>query len=80
MTWFTIRMVIVISIINGWSTYQVDFVLVLTQANIEFDMYIKITQGIETKGGIRKTHILNILKNLYGNRQVYRVCKHHIAK
>ena len=36
--WFISRMVLVLSIINGWSSRQVDFVLTFPQANIEFDM------------------------------------------
>ena len=39
-------MVVVLSIINGWITFQVDLVLSFTQADIEFDMYMEITKGI----------------------------------
>ena len=45
-TWYTTRMVLVLSIINGWSARQVEFVLDFLQYNIEFDMYMEIPQGI----------------------------------
>ena len=67
-TWFTIRMVLVLSLINEWSTSQVEFVLAFPHANIEFDMYMEIPQNIETKGGSNTTHVLKLLKNLYGQR------------
>ena len=71
-TGFTIRMVLVLSIINGWITRQVNFFLLFIQANIEFNMYMEITQGIKTKGGSSTMHVLGILKNLYGHIQGYR--------
>ena len=74
------RIVLVLSIIDGCITHQVDLVLSFPQANIYFDIYMEITQGIETKGGIRTKHVLNILKNLYGHRQGYIVWKQHLAK
>ena len=41
-TWFTIKTVLVLSIINRWSTRQVDFVLAFPQANIKFNIYMEI--------------------------------------
>jgi hypothetical protein len=48
-TWFSIRLLLVLSILNNWHTRQVDFVLAYTQADIEFDMYMELPMGIETK-------------------------------
>jgi hypothetical protein len=48
---------------------QVDFVLAYTQADIEFNMYMELPAGIETKYGNGKTHILKLLKNLYSQKQ-----------
>ena len=73
-------MVLFLSIINGWSTHQVEFFLAFPQAEIEFEMYMKIPQGIETKGGSRTMHVLNLLKNLYGQRQGSRVWNQHLTK
>jgi hypothetical protein len=39
-TWFSIRLLLVLSILNKWYTRQVDFILAYPQADIEFDMYM----------------------------------------
>ena len=79
-TWFSIRLVLVLSIINKWYTKQVDFVLAYTQADIEFDMYMELPKGIETRYGDGKTHVLKLLKNLYGQKQAGRVWNQHLTK
>jgi uncharacterized membrane protein len=72
-TWFLIQLFLVLSILNKWHTRQVDFVLAYTQADIEFNMYMELPAGIETKYGNGKTHILKLLKNLYSQKQPRRV-------
>jgi hypothetical protein len=79
-TWFSIRLLLVLSILNKWHTRQVDFVLAYTQADIEFDMYMELPAGIETKYGNGKTHVLKLLKNLYGQKQAGRVWNQHLTK
>ena len=73
MTWFTIKMVLVLSIINGWSSRHMEFVLSFTRDSIEFDSYMEIPPGIKTEEGIRTENFIKLLKNLYGLRQVSRV-------
>jgi hypothetical protein len=68
-TWFSIYLVLILSIINKWYTKQVDFVLAYTQADIQFDMYMELPKGIKTKYSNGKTHVLKLLKNLYGQKQ-----------
>ena len=63
-TCFIINMVLFLFITNGWSTNQMDFILAFTQANIKFNVYMDIPQGIKTMWGSRKTHVLNLLKNI----------------
>ena len=57
-----------------------DFVLTFTKVNIEFDIYMEIPQGINTKGGSRTINVFNILKNLYGRRKVYRAWNQNLTK
>ncbi len=45
MTWFSIRLLIVIGIIFGWALGQVDFIMAYPQAPIECDMSMGITSG-----------------------------------
>jgi hypothetical protein len=79
-TWFSIRLLLVLSILNNWHTRQVDFVLAYTQADIEFDIYMELPMGIETKYGKGETHVLKLLKNLYGQKQAGRVWNQHLVK
>ena len=79
-TCFTIRMVLVLCTINGWSTHQLDFVLNITQDNIEFNMHMEIPQGIKTKGGISISQFLKLLKSINGQRKGYRVWNQNLNK
>lgn len=79
-TWFTIRLILVLALICGWKTRQIDFVLAYPQADIEFDMYMELPKGIETKYGNGKTHVLKLKKNLYGQKQAGRVWSEHRDK
>jgi hypothetical protein len=65
-TWFSLRTMLTLSLLYDWHTRQVDFILAYPQAPIEFDMYMELPKGIEMKDGNRKTHVLKLLKNLYG--------------
>jgi hypothetical protein len=56
---------LILSIIQGWSTRQLDFVMVYPQADISTDhVYIEIPKGFKFKGS-RDTHCLHVLKNIY---------------
>ena len=68
-TWFAIRLLIVIGIIFGWALRQVDFVMAYPQAPIECDMYMELPQGIRTSEGESKDHVLKLPKNIYGQKQ-----------
>jgi hypothetical protein len=48
-TWYTVRLLLILSILLGWHTRQIDFVLAYPQADIEYDMYMELPKGIETK-------------------------------
>ena len=78
--WISIRLILVLALLNNWHTRQIDFVLAYPQANIEFDMYMELPAGIETKYGNGKTHVLQLLKNLYGQKQAGRVWSQHMSK
>ena len=75
--WTTIRQFLVLSLLNGWETRQVDFVLAYPQADIECPMYMDIPQGYDCKGS-RKDHCLELKKNLYGQKQAGRVWNEYL--
>jgi hypothetical protein len=46
-TRFSIRLLIVIGILSGWSLRQCNFIMAYPQAPIECNMYIELPQGIQ---------------------------------
>ena len=72
-TWQTIHFFFVLTIIRGWRSHQIYFVLAYTQAPAEVLLYMKFPQGYDSKylpEGVRKgSHILKLLcNNIYGNK------------
>ena len=70
--WFSIRLFLTLALINNWHSRQVDFVLAYPQADIKTKLYMEIPQGFDYNGK-RKTHVLRLLKNIYGQKQAGRV-------
>jgi hypothetical protein len=68
-TWFAIRLMIIFRIIFCWALQQVDFVMAYPQAPIKIDIYMELPQGIQTKHGNSKEHVLKLEKNIYGQKQ-----------
>jgi hypothetical protein len=77
--WFSVRLISILSLLSGWNTKQVDFVLAYPQAPIEFDMFMNMPKGIQIDNGNRNTHVLKLLKNLYGQKQAGRVWNNHLT-
>ena len=75
--WASIRLHLILALINKHHTRQIDFVLAYPQADAECEIYIEIPQGF-THEGQRKTHALRLLKNIYGTRQAGRVWNKHL--
>jgi Reverse transcriptase (RNA-dependent DNA polymerase) len=64
--WTSIQLMLILLVIHGWSTRQLDFVLTYPQADVSTDhFYIEIPKGFEFEG--RDSHCLNVLdlKNIY---------------
>ena len=62
-----------------WEIRQVDFVMAHAQAPIEYDMYLKIPDGVDTDQGSNKSHVLKFLKNIYGQNLAGRVCNDYLT-
>jgi Reverse transcriptase (RNA-dependent DNA polymerase)/GAG-pre-integrase domain len=75
--WSTIRMFLILMLINGWSSKQVDFVLAFPQADIECEMYMEVPQGFNVDG-VRADYCLRLQKNLYGQKQAGRVWNQYL--
>jgi hypothetical protein len=72
-TWFAIRLMIVMGIIFCWALCQVNFVMAYPQAPIKADIYMELPQGVQTATGNSKDHVLKLLKNIYGQTQAGQV-------
>jgi hypothetical protein len=79
-TWPSVRTLLTLSSIHQWHTRQIDFVLAYPQAPVEFDMYMELPKGIETKYGNGRTHVLKLIRNVYGAKQAGRVWNLHLIK
>ena len=78
-TWTTIRYLLIQSLINGWHTRQVDFVLAYPQAKVSHDVYTilpekftvrnnKLVLDINSPSPWKQKHKLKLIQNLYGLR------------
>jgi hypothetical protein len=74
-SWAAIRMVLITTLIHGWYTKQIDFVLAYTQAEVECELYMAIPKGFEVEGD----YVLKLKKNLFGQKQAGRVWNQHLV-
>ena len=68
-TWFAIRLMIVFGNLFNQAMLQINFVMAYPQAPIEMDMYMELPQGIQTKHGNSRDHVLKLLPNIYGQKK-----------
>jgi hypothetical protein len=47
--WYSIRLFLIISIMKGWETRQIDFVLAFPQADVECDIYMEVPVGFDLR-------------------------------
>ena len=73
--WISIRTILVLSLLHKWKTKQVDFVLAFPQAPIEYELHMQIPPNVS-----RKDHCLQVLKNLYGQKQAGRVWNRYLVE
>ena len=73
-SWQTLRLFSIHSILKGWYSKQMDFMLVHPHAPAEVPLYMHFPKGYEFKNGITEdTHVLKLAKNLYGQKQAWMV-------
>ena len=75
--WTTIRMFLILMLVNGWKSKQVDFVLAFPQADIECEMCVEVPQGFNVDGSGRD-YALRLKKNLYGQKQAGHVWNQYL--
>lgn len=78
--WPVIRFFFTLSILFGWHSRQLDFVMAFPQAPIEVPLYMKIPPGYQTQQGNPRNRVLKLLRNLYGQKQGPRVWNRYLEK
>jgi Reverse transcriptase (RNA-dependent DNA polymerase) len=78
-SWSTIRLVLLISVVNSWELRQLDFVQAFPQAPIQTEMYMELPKGYSVDNS-RDHHVLKLVKNIYGQKQAGRVWNEFLLK
>ena len=76
--WFSTRTLLNMAAVKKWHPRQVDFIQAHPHAPIQYDLYMELPKGFKTKRRDGSTHVLQLLKNLYGQKQTGRVWNHHL--
>ena len=72
-TWQMVRFLLILSILLGWHSCQLDFAMAYPQAPAEMPLYMRLPQGYKHNGMTRKTHALKLICNAYDQKQAGRV-------
>ena len=80
LSWLTIRLFLILTIMNGWKARQIDFVLAYPQADIPRPTFMELPRGINFPGLNRNKHCLRIKKNIYGGKDSGRTWYLHLRK
>ena len=76
--WVSIRILMTLFILEYCHTLQLEFVMAYPQAPIDFDLYLDLPHGVDKKEVSNNMHVLKLLKNLYGYKQVGRVWNQYL--
>ena len=76
--WSSVRLALILSLLQGWAKRQVDFVLAFPQADISHDTFMKLPKGVKTIHGDGDTHVLKVKKNLYGGKNAGKIWYEHL--
>ena len=79
-TWQTVRLFLILSLLLGWQSRQLDFVMAYPQAPAEMPLYMRLPQGYQRRSMSRKTHALKLVRNVYGQKQAGRVWNKYMDK
>jgi len=81
-TWATTRFFLIQSLLLGWYTQQLDFTLAYPQADVDRPLYMEIPKGVQVADHpiSTKAYVLQLIKNLYGQKQAGRVWYHWMTE
>ena len=65
-SWNSIQLLLISTLIHGWSTKQLDYVLAFTLAPVDRDLYMKVPKVFEVEGAKMGECVFKLLNNTYG--------------
>ena len=69
LSWGTIRLFLILSIMHGWKSRQLDFILAYPHADIPCLTFMELPRGINFSGRVhRNKHCLCLKKNIYSGK------------
>ena len=78
LTWQTVRIFMILSLIQGWASRQLDFVMADPQSPAEKPLYMCLPRGYHHQGISKDTHVLKLVDNIYGQKQARHVWNQHL--
>jgi Reverse transcriptase (RNA-dependent DNA polymerase) len=72
-SWISVRMILILAVVQKWTTMQLDFIQAFPQAPAEQKLYIDIPKGCTIANKNNKDYALKVLKNIYGQKQAGKV-------
>ena len=72
-SWKSIRLLLMLTIQNGWHLRQLDYVSAFPQAPIHKEIYMQIPKGFEIDGGGNGDYVLKLNRNVYRQKDAGRV-------
>ncbi len=79
-SWNSLRLLLTLTAVHGWHTRQLDYVLAFPQAPVEREIYMSIPRGFSIDEGKTDDFVLNVHKNIYGQKQAGRVWNQYLTK
>ena len=71
---------LILSILLGWQSWQLDFIMAYPQVLAEMLLYMRLPQGYKRNGMTRKTHALKLICNVYSQEQAGRMWNKYMDK
>ena len=80
-SWPAIRLLLALTLTEGWSTWQIDSVRAFPQAPMHVKQCMRLPKGIEIAGvDDPRDWVLEVHKNVYGGKDAGRQWYLHLAK
>ena len=65
-SWLAVRLMFILTIIEGWYSESIDFTLAFPQAPLETPIFMEFPVGMNLVGYGSTEYVLELKKNLYG--------------